>query len=677
MSHSEHFNLISFAHTKSYLLLFLLIALSGCTSLDDKPDLGRTDGEIPDPARYEERSASLRAAENCHLRSYRSKLRQLGGNNSNCTGKEIKGYRPELGLSLSGGGMRSATFSIGFLAGLQKQRILDKLDIVSSVSGGSYANDWLITKLYGIANNDSERLSVDDIFASYNMYSGVRDSPNLEPIRRPKGVSNRSRVPQTYLENYSYLLTKAQDSHHGPFIDSSAYGLEMAARTIYWIPSVPINILANGVFRWQVNVNPWESAYKNGIDRTFGAYPITWNETLDTPQPEFQELAKSAERGDIPFPIINTTAAYGGKVEWLRTADFAGFNSDLASVVYEFTPLAYGNTAFGYCDYQDDKQRDTYGVTCHPAEAPKISEAVMMSGAAVDALKLSDLPLVYVGTDALADAFNLSLGRYIVNPRIEPMTRLWHKILPFPLYFAVNKRYDETRDSVYLSDGGHSENLGMYPLIKRRVKNIITVDSEYEATSSGDQRFAVFDALQRLRCHVWKEEGLKFFKVDGTATIPDKFLEKDGCETFSRRDINFNFVNSNPFFKFDICPIQGCTEENRIRVLYVKLSTNYAAMPKNPEWSETLKHCDGDNDFSCEAIWLYKQGISACRNNLIGECARFPHVSTADINYPRTQVNGHRALGYDFGRRISITLNGPSAEPFTNKKNFNSDQTAP
>lgn len=658
-----NYKLVGRAGAKLATSAFIL--LSGCASLDDRPDLGRTDSEIPDPARYEKRSTTLRAAENCHLKSYRQQLYAKPDTSADtCTGKEITDYRPELGLSLSGGGMRSATFSIGVLAGLQKQGILDQIDIVSSVSGGSYANLWLVNQLFGATNYQAYRASPEELFKSYYVYPAARDGSNIEPMARPENASPTSRRFQTYIENNSYLITQTQDSYYGAFIDRSAYLGEMTARTALWIPSVPLNMIANGLFRWQLNLNPWESAYKKGIARTFGAFPTGWHSTLGKPLPNYDELANAAKLGEIPFFIINTTAAYGGNIEWLRTSDLAGFNSDLASVVYEFSPLAYGNTAFGYCDYQDKKNRDTYDVLCHPAEAPKLSEAVMMSGAAVDALKLSDLPLVYVGLDATADALNLSLGQYVTNPRVAPATRAWHKALPFPFYFAANQKYDETRDSVYLSDGGHSENLGMYALIKRRVKNIITIDAEHEATSAGDKRLAVFDALQRLRCHLGKEEGLKFYKVEGTATIPDKFLDADACTTFTRQDLDFNFISANPFFRFDICPNQGCTPENRMRVLYVKLSINETAMPPNTHWRERLSNCDDGNDFSCEAIWLYMEELSECKRDWFGGCDRFPQVATKDINYPRTQVNGHRALGYDIGRRISLSEQGPAGQPF-------------
>lgn len=53
--------------------------------------------------------------------------------------------RPRLGLAMSGGGIRSSLFNIGVLKALYDQGVLDDVDIVSSVSGGSYTTYWLYT----------------------------------------------------------------------------------------------------------------------------------------------------------------------------------------------------------------------------------------------------------------------------------------------------------------------------------------------------------------------------------------------------------------------------------------------------------------------------------------------------------------------------------------------------
>lgn len=49
---------------------------------------------------------------------------------------------PQLCLAMSGGGLRSAATNIGVLQGLDDLGLLPKIDIMSSVSGGSYANYW-------------------------------------------------------------------------------------------------------------------------------------------------------------------------------------------------------------------------------------------------------------------------------------------------------------------------------------------------------------------------------------------------------------------------------------------------------------------------------------------------------------------------------------------------------
>lgn len=47
------------------------------------------------------------------------------------------------GLALSGGGIRSATFSLGLLRGLASQGLLSRFDLLSTVSGGSYVGSML------------------------------------------------------------------------------------------------------------------------------------------------------------------------------------------------------------------------------------------------------------------------------------------------------------------------------------------------------------------------------------------------------------------------------------------------------------------------------------------------------------------------------------------------------
>src|SRR5260221_12324806 len=50
---------------------------------------------------------------------------------------------PVVGVALSGGGIRSATFCLGLFQALAKQRFVRRIDILSTVSGGGYFGSFL------------------------------------------------------------------------------------------------------------------------------------------------------------------------------------------------------------------------------------------------------------------------------------------------------------------------------------------------------------------------------------------------------------------------------------------------------------------------------------------------------------------------------------------------------
>lgn len=57
--------------------------------------------------------------------------------------QRLKSSRATKGLALSGGGIRSATFSLGVLQALAACRLLTSFDYLSTVSGGGYIGSWL------------------------------------------------------------------------------------------------------------------------------------------------------------------------------------------------------------------------------------------------------------------------------------------------------------------------------------------------------------------------------------------------------------------------------------------------------------------------------------------------------------------------------------------------------
>ena len=86
-------------------------------------------------------SARLQQAEQDYLRAWR----EARGD------KEPQGEITNLaGLALSGGGIRSATFSLGVMQALAHRGLLKRFDYLSTVSGGGYigsAITWLVSAM--------------------------------------------------------------------------------------------------------------------------------------------------------------------------------------------------------------------------------------------------------------------------------------------------------------------------------------------------------------------------------------------------------------------------------------------------------------------------------------------------------------------------------------------------
>ena len=61
-----------------------------------------------------------------------------------------------IGLAISGGGIRSATFALGVLEGLKDKGLLKSIDYLSTVSGGGYIGAWLSANCRRVHNNAIE-----------------------------------------------------------------------------------------------------------------------------------------------------------------------------------------------------------------------------------------------------------------------------------------------------------------------------------------------------------------------------------------------------------------------------------------------------------------------------------------------------------------------------------------
>jgi len=145
---------------------------------------------------------------------------------------------------------------------------------------------------------------------------------------------------------------------------------------------------------------------------------------------------------------------------------------------FVFTPLCCGSNSTGYCptsEFADPKTLKPQNGNSPPHRTGiSMGSAIAVSGAAVSPnMGYHSSPLV----TGLLTFFNVRLGAWFGNPQkktrglADPDPRvplIWDELL--------GKTTAEC-DYVYVSDGGHFENMGVYELIRRRCRFIVAVDS--------------------------------------------------------------------------------------------------------------------------------------------------------------------------------------------------------
>ena len=331
---------------------------------------------------------------------------------------------PRVCLSFSGGGIRSAAYSIGVMKGFHALTgkdgapFLHQIDILSGASGGAYALTW-----YYVNQLEPNPINRDDLFA----------------------------LPaQQYLRN------------NADFIAPFTIGIAAVGDTAL----IPLNVFANGVFGWHWNTSFLAtSAYELAIRKSFHG-------GRDTTFPKLNTLIQDKR---LPFFVIGTTA---------RIDDDRFHHAALLSKsIYEFTPLGFGSDGLGHSGPHDD-----FPVT--------VSEAVEISGAAWDASQ----SLSGTSQKVAGSALNQDTGRFLTNNQADRsfLKKLGYRLSPFPIYF-FNRAYtmDLYGERLYLSDGGHSENLAAFPLVRRICENIILVDAEYDPNYTFEAYFKLKEALGR------------------------------------------------------------------------------------------------------------------------------------------------------------------------------------
>lgn len=211
---------------------------------------------------------------------------------------------------------------------------------------------------------------------------------------------------------------------------------------------------------------------------------------------------------------------------------------------------------------------------------------------------------------------------------------------------------DKTKEFFVLTDGGDSENLGVYGLIQRKCKNIVVVDAEYDGeigsinetfygkSPNGYKDGYRFGSYQRLKDNLSKDsqtlmiDRLSLKSLEDQAAASEKSANPRSWNCLNK-DINTNrtlFDCAEPITTGDIhrCLDDKCiqTEQLDMHVTYVKLSANRKLLDASSS--------GGEGKAKAEAV--YGPGITnfyeGLINNKMGksEYTDFPHYSTFKLN---------------------------------------------
>lgn len=156
------------------------------------------------------------------------------------------------------------------------------------------------------------------------------------------------------------------------------------------------------------------------------------------------------------------------------------------------------------------------------AKGISLGTAMTLSGAAVSPnMGYHSSPLVaFVMT-----LFNVRLGAWLPNPGAglpeEDLKRARPRNGVPTLLNELAGRSGRTSDYLYLSDGGHFDNLGLYEMLRRRCRLILVVDA------SQDEAYA-YEDLSRTMRNAWIDLGVAIdFKP--SITVREKGLSKHGA----------------------------------------------------------------------------------------------------------------------------------------------------
>lgn len=267
---------------------------------------------------------------------------------------------------------------------------------------------------------------------------------------------------------------------------------------------IVIGMAVSVVMGFLVDINKFSlhSLYRERLIRTFLGASNTQRQAnwfTDMDPRDNIEMHEPASNGGRLFHVVNVA------VNLLSIRNRAWQDRKAAS--FTITPLHCGSP-WPTLRYRRSWQ---YGCNKSRGKCLSLGTALAISGAAASPNMgyHSSPPVTF-----LLALFNIRLGWWLGNPGVagergefrnlswlgESVKPAWKRSTPrFALWWWIKEALGHTREDnayVYLSDGGHFENLGLYEMVLRRCRFIVVSDAGCDPTYSFED---LGNALRKIR----------------------------------------------------------------------------------------------------------------------------------------------------------------------------------
>jgi hypothetical protein len=345
-------------------------------------------------------------------------------------------------------------------------------------------------------------------------------------------------------------------------------------------------------FLLRPNANSLHPLYRDHLAKAFLFKPeprLTKDNDLEEERPLLSKVSPAAG----PYHLINAAL----NIQNSKAANKRGRNADF----FLFSSQFVGSKTTGYVATRDMEEI---------ANSLDLATAMAVSGAAASSSMGAESIKPLTPTLAL---LNIRLGYWLRNPsRVKEagpanksssslLSRLRRRRNVFANYYFLLELFgllNEKLKSVYLTDGGHIENLGVYELLKRRCRVIIVVDAEADQ----EMAFGSFNTMERYaRIDLGVRIDLPWQELTNVARETSRLIDDTGdCPKLA-----------GPHCAIGEIVYPG---DRRGVLIYVKSCLT-----------------GDENDY----VFHYKRRYS-----------QFPHETTLDQMFSEEQFEAYRALGF-------------------------------